>query len=84
MGAARGLPVDANGELSEGATVKVHFPKELPQISPGFYVAKSDVEMRYSEARLSSGFTGILRRTALFRLARPHGGTQRDWRAISV
>lgn len=43
---------DANGELSEGATVKVHFPKELPQISPGFYVAKSDVEMPDSGSQI--------------------------------
>ena len=42
----------ANGQLSEGATVNVHFPKELRQISPGFYVAKSDVEMPDSKSQI--------------------------------
>src|ERR1700733_1292318 len=49
------LPEDCrsapNGQLSEGATVSVHFLKELGQISPGFYVAKSDVEMPDSKSQ---------------------------------
>jgi hypothetical protein len=41
-----------NGPLSEGATVSVRFPKELRLISPGFYVAKSDVEMQRSKSQI--------------------------------
>jgi Lanthionine synthetase C-like protein/HopA1 effector protein family len=50
------LPEDCrsalNGHLSEGATVSVHFPKELGLVSPGFYVAKSDVEMPDSKSQI--------------------------------
>jgi hypothetical protein len=41
-----------NGPFSEGATVSVRFPKELRLISPGFYVAKSDVEMQRSKSQI--------------------------------
>jgi hypothetical protein len=43
---------DLNGQCSEGATVSVHFPKESRQTSPGFYVAKSDIEMPDSKSQM--------------------------------
>ncbi len=50
------LPEDcrspSNGQLSEGTPVSLHFPKEMRQISPGFYVAKSDVEMPDSKSQI--------------------------------
>ena len=41
-----------NGQCSEGATISVHFPKESRQTSPGFYVAKSDIEMPDSKSQM--------------------------------
>lgn len=50
------LPEDCRsalkGPFSEGSIVSVHFPKEFRLISPGFYVAKSNVEMPESKAQI--------------------------------
>jgi class II lanthipeptide synthase len=67
-----------NGPFSEGATVSVHFPKELRLISPGFYVAKSDVEMPESKSQIVLRFYWNLKAHSAVPLMRALTGELND------
>jgi hypothetical protein len=67
-----------NDPFSEGATVSVHFPKELRLISPGFYVANSDVEMPRSKSQIVLRFYWNLKAHSAVPLMRALTGELND------
>jgi hypothetical protein len=76
------LPEDCrsaqNGQVSEGATIGVHFPKEFRLISPGFYVAKSDIEMPESKSQIVLRFYWNLKAHSAVPLMRALTGELND------